>query len=1425
MKAKVLLLIIGCLLFLNGAATAQLAGDQIFLQGKFLEVGVAPNGSWGNTMPVPAAYHTHGCSFPSYSDPITGTSATGNGLDFSYDPGHDGWPTGSPGGADLGFYGAFFLPGTPFDGWAIQMNGVRSDAYYTTAGFALGAGATAFTGTNNSYSMTLGSPCGPYLESSAAGFWSGTYTAGGGTLSIRATNRVDTNASWDKVNIVFKNTGATTITGLYYLATADPDNDVTIGSCSGSYPTNNHITYQNDAQHRVEVNARPPAEHQDAFSGLATKDCRAKAIIYQTWPSSITIPLSDFWGTVDHSTVSDLTLTKLDTTTFGQDIAYGLVFNLGNLAPGDSTGIAFAWIFSDTSAVDSAYQQPRLDVNCALVPNSYTLSPCPQTSFPVNIVNGQWGTTTWKWAPAVGLSTTVGITNSVNVLALSGTTVYTITPSDTASCDHFPPFFLTVLACFNASSNSPCIGDTLKLAAHGDSTGATYTWFGPGIGGPVLGTGQYLNIFPSTWADTGIIYVIKTVGTTSDTTSTHVIIRSLPVVVATSNAPICSQTALNLFATPASVGETFSWIGPNGFTSTLQNPIIGSTPVIDSGIYWVHTSLNGCIDSASVHVKVDSTPAVPVAGNNSPVCSGTYTLSLNATDVTPGVTYSWSGPGGYASTLQNPNISPVGTAAAGIYTVTVKLGSCRNSATTAVTVNPTPPVPTLGSNVPVCSGNALNLTATTTAGSTYSWAGPNGFASTLQNPVINPATTLASGTYSVIATLNGCPSPLALMAIVVDSTPLAPTPGSNTPVCAGGTLSLTATDATAGVSYSWAGPGGYLSTLQNPSITPVTTSASGTYTVTAILGGCRSFATTFVTIKPTPTAPTLTSNSPICSGTALVFTATTSAGSTFVWVGPNGFSSTLQNPSISPATTLATGNYSVVATLNGCPSSMAIIFAEVDSTPAAPVAGSNSPGVPSICERDTLKLFATDATAGVTFSWAGPNSFTSTLQNPVIPNVTAAATGLYTVTVSNGTGCTNLAVISVSISAVPPLSATSNSPVCTGAADTLFLHAIAPAGATFSWTGPYVFSSGNSDPRRDSVIFEYGGIYQVTAFLNGCKNTVDDTVIVIRTPAPPWVTDLTYCQYYLAAPLMAGGENILWYPTDTANGIGSPVPPLPPTSSDTVMWFFLTQTVDGCISALDSMKVTVNPKPDVWVTPADTAVCPRDSVILTAHDLDAIAYYSWSPSMYLNTNTGASVTVHPETDIHYTVVASNQYNCTDTAIAVIWVHPDAVIHLGDSVRLYPGETFQLNPQTNCSAFMWTPPGGLSNPYIANPVASPSISTKYVLYGETSWGCETRDSINIYVEVESLIALPNAFTPGTGINKEFKILLKGLVNLNYFRIWNRWGQLVFETTDINKGWDGTFNGEPQPEGVFIYQVQGVTSTDRVLEKHGNVTLIR
>ena len=108
---------------------------------------------------------------------------------------------------------------------------------------------------------------------------------------------------------------------------------------------------------------------------------------------------------------------------------------------------------------------------------------------------------------------------------------------------------------------------------------------------------------------------------------------------------------------------------------------------------------------------------------------------------------------------------------------------------------------------------------------------------------------------------------------------------------------------------------------------------------------------------------------------------------------------------------------------------------------------------------------------------------------------------------------------------------------------------------------------------------------------------------------------------------------------------------------------------------------------------------------------------------------------------------------------------------------------------------------------------------------TSQGCRVTDSIDIYVSAETALALPNAFTPGNGPNGEFKIIKRGIATLKDFSVYDRWGVKVFQTTDINAGWDGTYKGTPQPFGVYIYQVSAVTSTGQGFVKKGNVTLIR
>jgi fibronectin type 3 domain-containing protein len=197
-------------------------------------------------------------------------------------------------------------------------------------------------------------------------------------------------------------------------------------------------------------------------------------------------------------------------------------------------------------------------------------------------------------------------------------------------------------------------------------------------------------------------------------------------------------------------------------------------------------------------------------------------------------------------------------------------GESANSTEASATAFCTPP-PTAGNNGPVCSGSTLSLTASTVAGATYSWTGPNGFVSTDQNPSIPNADTNAIGIYDVTVTVDGCTSAPASTVVIVNPTPAAPTAGNNGPILAGATLQITASTV-AGATYSWTGPNGFTSSLQNPSIPNATTAASGEYDVTVTVGGCSS-----------PIGPTVAT---VNSANVTLSVQPTSDGFTIDW--PNG---------------------------------------------------------------------------------------------------------------------------------------------------------------------------------------------------------------------------------------------------------------------------------------------------------------------------------------------------------------------------------------------------------------------------------------------------------------------------------------------------------------------------------------------------------
>jgi hypothetical protein len=733
-----------------------------------------------------------------------------------------------------------------------------------------------------------------------------------------------------------------------------------------------------------------------------------------------------------------------------------------------------------------------------------------------------------------------------------------------------------------------CVGQATELSTE-PVDGATFSWGGPNN---FSAAGDIVEFSSLTSSQGGEYFLVLTVnGCNSDTATTDLVVNSLPSsLTVTSNSPVCVGNTINLFVNNVG-GASYSWTGPNGFTSLVQNPSISDVTTAAAGNYNVTVTVAACVGSISdlVNVTINSTlPSAPTASNNGPVCQGS-TVTLGASDVT-GASYNWTGPDGFTSLDQNPT-----TTVAGTYSVTATVNGCSSSASnTTVEIKAVPDAPTASNNGPVCQGSTVNLGASDVTDATYSWTGPGGFTSGVQNP-----TTTVAGAYLVTATVNGCTSAASSTTVVINAIPNAPTASNNGPACQGSTVTLGASNIT-GASYNWTGPGGFTSVVQNP-----TTTVAGTYSVTATVNGCTSSASnTTVEIKAIPNAPSASNNGPACEGSTITLGASTITGASYNWTGPGGFTSDVQNP-----TSTVAGTYSVTATVNGCASSASNTTVEIKPLPEAPVASNNGPA----CDGSTITLNASTIT-GASYNWTGPNGFTSSNQN-----TTTTVAGTYSVTATVN-GCASTASSTTIVNNAIPSSptASNNGPACEGS--TVTLDASTITGASYNWTGPNGFTSAVQSPTT-----AVAGTYSVTATVNGCTSAASSTTVVFNTlpTAPTASNNGPVCEgstINLSASTITGAT----YSWTGPNGFTSSNQNTTTTVAGT---YSVTATVNGCASAASSTTVVFNTLPTAPTASNNGPVCEGSTVNLSASTITG-ATYSWTgPNGFTSSNQNTTTTV------------------------------------------------------------------------------------------------------------------------------------------------------------------------------------------------------
>ncbi len=376
---------------------------------------------------------------------------------------------------------------------------------------------------------------------------------------------------------------------------------------------------------------------------------------------------------------------------------------------------------------------------------------------------------------------------------------------------------------------------------------------------------------------------------------------------------------------------------------------------------------------------------------------------------------------------------------------------------------------------------------------------------------------------------------------------------------------------------------------------------------------------------------------------------------------------------------------------------------------------------------------------------------------------------------------------------------------------------------TYAWTptaGLSTSTAANTVTTPDNTT-----AYTLTATYPGCSPASQSITITVE-PVPVVNagrdTVLCYGLPLQLSPTVTPAFNAYTYSWTPASEFDFPTSLAPRfIGFDTITATLTVTTPNGCMGK-DSLVIAVVPKLFGTLS-ADTGICPRDSAQFVA---SGGVRYLWTPSDGLSSDTVAAPLASPVTSTLYTVEVINAIGCRDTQSVEVTIYPAAVVELPDSVRIYPGEVYQMDPRGNCSYFEWFPPYGLTADSIANPVASPEVNTRYFVTATTERGCKAEvDSIDVYVDGESFIAVPNAFTPGREPNAILRPERRGLATINYFRIYNRWGQKVYETNVLDAGWDGRIDGTMQPLGVYIWELDAVTSAGRRVHKQGNTTLLR
>lgn len=563
---------------------------------------------------------------------------------------------------------------------------------------------------------------------------------------------------------------------------------------------------------------------------------------------------------------------------------------------------------------------------------------------------------------------------------------------------------------------------------------------------------------------------------------------------------------------------------------------------------------------------------------------------------------------------------------------------------------------------------------------------------------------------------------------------------------------------------------------------------------------------------------TLLNSYPSCDGFTLTFENMTPslAIQSYDWDFGDGNTSTLSSPTHTYADT---GTYILKLVVNrGLPcsdSTTAIVKVYPGFFPDFSYAGQ--------CQKVPVQFTdLTTATYGASAKWnwnfgdlASPTN-TSNIKNPTH---TYNNTGTYTVSliVETDKGCIDTLQKTITILDKPPLTVPNDTLICI--IDTLQLNAVGTG--SFVWSPNYNISNVNiNNPLVSPDVTTTYQVRLTDPF--GCVAT-DSVKVNVKSFVTLFAgNDTTICAK--DSVLLQLNSDALYYLWTPATGLNNPSIKNPKAAPLVTTTYHVVGSIGKCI-AQDDITITPVPYPAANAG-ADQTICLGQSAQLNA---SGGSIYSWSPAAFLSaTNIPNPVSVNPIDNVRYIVTVRDVLGCPkpvkDTMLLTV---ANIIADAGPrDTSVVLDQPLQLNA-TGSINYAWTPTTWLNNTVISNPIALPQNDIEYVVRVSNDIGCFDTDSIRVHVfKLKPDLYVPNAFTPnGDGNNDIFKPIPIGMKSVDIFRVYNRWGQLLYSGTGNGAGWDGTFGGKGQETATYVWYAEGVDYLNNKIKRKGTVVLIR